>query len=113
MSSIIKKFFLDIRESDESSKTRWVWIFSIFSFLFVLGIWSLEVNYRLASLFPPDSKKEPGIIETTKQGALVIMNKIRTNVERKKIMEIEGVEETFSFSPLSIPVLSPKEFPKL
>ncbi|MFA5173192.1 MAG: hypothetical protein WC435_02225 [Candidatus Paceibacterota bacterium] len=113
MGSIIKKFFLDIRESDDASKTRWIWIFSAFSFLLVLGVWGLEVNYRLSSLYPPDSEKEPGVIETARQGALVIMNKIRTSVERKKIMEFEGGEETFSFSPLSVPLPSPREFPKL
>jgi hypothetical protein len=78
-----------------------------------LGVWGLEVNYRLSSLYPSGEEKEPGFVETARQGALVIMNKVKTSVERKKIMEFEGGVEIFSFSPLLTPSPSPREFPKL
>lgn len=112
MIDFLKNFFKTVQESDEASKARWVWILSSFSFIIILVLWGFEVNYRISDLFP-EKNKEPGFMETTKQGALVILNKIKTNLDREKIMEVMNEKEVdYSFSPLAVPLPSPKDFPK-
>ena len=72
MNTKIKNFFLNLQQSDEATKKRWLMILTSSSMLVVIGLWSVYINLTIQNLGEKNQNQAPGFLETFKNGIAVL-----------------------------------------
>jgi len=68
----IQNFFLDLQQSDEATKKRWLVILTSGSMLAVVGLWSVYINLTVENLVEKNQNQGPSFLETFKNGLAVL-----------------------------------------
>ncbi len=68
----VKKFFLDLQQSDEATKKRWLVILTSGSMMVVVGLWSVYINLTIQNLGEKNQNQAPAFLETFKNGMAVL-----------------------------------------
>lgn len=73
----IQNFFLELQQSDENTKKRWLVILTSGSMLAVILLWAVYLNFTIEDLNAPSKKSnEAGFLKTSQVGLRVISREI-------------------------------------
>ena len=78
----IQNFFLDLQQSDEATKKRWLVILTSGSMLAVVGLWSVYINLTIQNLGEKNQNEGPAFLETFKNGISVLSKEAGSNASR-------------------------------
>ncbi len=91
MFSAIKKFFLELREKDETTKKWWLVALASASMLFVISFWGFYLNSTIKNLAQEKPKSQPNqLLEIFKNGIkeISIMGGEQLNKSMAKLQDL-------------------------
>lgn len=98
----LKKFFSKIREADETTKKKWLWILTPVFMGAVIVLWLIYINSSVLALKEENLKKvkteavkQPSYFEVFKKGFAAIINKIKEAAEKNRSIVIKGNKFNF------------------
>jgi len=69
----IQKFFLELQQSDEATKKRWMTILTSGTMMVVIGLWGVYINMTIQNLDEKEqAKNEIGFLKTFKSGLTIL-----------------------------------------
>ena len=118
----IQNFFIEIQQSNEDAKRRWLFILSGSSMLIVLILWIFYINLTVQSLQKEDAslQNNTGVFSIFKNGVIVLSKESGLNVSKladylkillskKNSVTIQGAN--FNFIVNGLDDIKPKKLP--
>ena len=116
----IQNFFLDLQESDEATKKRWLAILTSGSMLVVVGLWGVYINLTIKDLGEKNRNQAPAFLETFKNGLAVLSKEAGSKVSQlmanlqaatSRTNSITIKQENFNAVLQGLDEISPKKLP--
>ena len=117
----LQNFFLELRESDEMTKKRWLFILTSSSMLVVVTLWIFYLNLSVKDLNKKELKNsQPEFLLTLKHGMGIIakqiglktsetLDNLKSMTSRTNSITVQGANLNFILNDLE--PIQPKKFP--
>ena len=96
----MKKFIENIRNSDETTKKIWLWVFTIGSAFLIVSLWLSYADYSIKGVGEADQKQiqaqaESPFMDVLKNGWKLVANAVSKQVNRTRDVNIQSANFNF------------------
>lgn len=98
----MRNFFEKIRNSEEATRKKWMWILVSFSMILIIGLWAVYINHNIESLggakkeIAEESKEQkPSFWEIFQNGLKMLTQEFKKSSQKTKDISIQGANLNF------------------